>query len=273
MAPDESAPVWGSPSDILSVAVPGGTTARRACDQRTHDRPRRTRGNTDMGIRKTRAICGACVLGAASLSCGGGGDDGAGGGSGGGDSYADISTSLSKPSGTLASSNAVSVAEAYQKAGPGGGGFEDDEKQVKQVNGVASQSCAAGGTMDTKTSGVTQDSVHAVVAYNKCCQEKDCCLDGDADVFYAPGGTYQYCTAYDVTSTCGGQSQRVNTQGCFSAAGWTYLVKVDGKTYTVAGNYANGSGKLTIQDASATWTCNYSNNKGSCTGGASAISF
>lgn len=223
-----------------------------------------------MVTSKVGAICVAGLLAAALLSCGDDDDGGdGGGGPSGGGSYGSIASNLEKPSGTLAATNAVDVAEAYEKMGAG-----DGDKRRKQA-GTQTIACDAGGTQKVEAAGVTQTSVTAKVTYDDCCHQQGCCMDGDADWFYASqgAGDYPYCGRYDVTSTCGGAPQKLSYEGCFSTTGWVFLVKVDGKSYAVTGFYADGNGELTIKDSTASWTCTYQSAKGTCTGGAAPISF
>lgn len=192
------------------------------------------------------------------------------GGSGGG-SFASIAGSIDKPTGMLAESNALDVAKGFEQVnvtGASGMRLYQDRQSTKQA-------CPSGGSMSVTASG-NQSNARAVVAYDGCCYTAGCCMDGDADWYFATaGGTaYNQCGTYDLDYTCSGQTASLKYSGCMGADGkWVYVVKVADKTFSVSGNYRAGSGMLTVTAANGTWTCTYTNNTGSCSGSAGSFSF
>lgn len=202
-------------------------------------------------------------------ACGDDDDGGKGGGSGGG-SYSAIADSIAKPTGTLSTSNAVDVAEEFEKnavAGVGGG-------QLKQAQDQKI-SCPAGGSYTVSASG-SQTSSRAEISYDNCCYTAGCCIEGDADWYYAgqAGSTYSFCGDYDLQYACGGQTSSLTYSGCQGTDGkWVLSVRVGDRTYAVSGTYRDGTGTLKITDSKGTWTCTYNKGTGSCTGGGSNFSF
>jgi hypothetical protein len=194
-----------------------------------------------------------------------GGDDGDGGGSSGGGSYGAIANAIAMPTGTVDMDTAPAIAEQFEQISSNGSGGERFEQAGA---GAQTIQCTAGGTQTVSGSG-NQSGGMGTVVFNDCCMEATCCISGDATTYYSTGGTsdYTYCYQYDVTATCGGSASTVNYEGCLGGAGgWTYVVRVDGETFAVSGNYSGGNGTLTISGENGDYTCTYSNGTGSCTG-------
>lgn len=209
------------------------------------------------------------LLCAVTAACGD--DDKGGAGGSGAASYSAIADRLAKPTGQLAANNAVNVAEEYEKValtGSGGSG-------AKQASQMQTFNCPAGGGYTITASG-SQQSAQAVLDYNSCCYTAGCCVEGDADWYFATqgGASYSQCGSYDIDYSCAGQSFSLDYSGCLGSNGtWVYVVELGGKTFTVSGTYLNGSGTLEIKDATSTWTCTYNSGSGSCTGSRGNLSF
>jgi hypothetical protein len=211
------------------------------------------------------AVCGLWVV-----ACGGGDDDG----SSGGGSYSDIANSIAKPTGTLAASNAASVATEFESIGENGapGG-----SRTQANSGSTTQACTYGGNISISASG-SQSGGTGTFKYNNCCYTSaNCCFNGDGNMYYSTqqgAGSFSYCAKYNIKYSCAGQNASINYSGCFGTDGkWTYVVTVGGKTFAVNGNYSNGSGTLEITGSNGKYTCTYSNGTGSCTGSGGNFSF
>lgn len=212
-------------------------------------------------LSKSVVIGVVCAL---SFACG---DDDGGGGGGGGGSYASIADSIAKPTGMLAQSNAVDVAKEYEKFSGTGAGGDRIEKQTQNMKFT----CPSGGSYSVNASG-TQSNARAVVSYDGCCYAAGCCMNGGADWYFATqGGTaYSQCGSYDLDYSCSGVTSELKYEGCMGSSGkWVYVVRLAGKTYSVTGNYKNGTGTLEITDAQGKWTCTYNKGSGSCSGAGS----
>lgn len=203
------------------------------------------------------------VLGLLAAACGG---DDEGGGNASPRSYQAITESMAEPSGTVDQSTAGDIGEEFEKisAAPAGG-IRDD--QVAQQGGNYTEQCTGGGSISVSASG-NESAANVSYAYNDCCQA-GCCMDGSGTAYYASAtnAAFTYCGSYDLDMTCDGASSSVNFSGCFgSDFKWSYLITVDGETYSVSGSYTDGDGTLDIRGANGTWTCVYTDGSGSCTG-------
>lgn len=194
-----------------------------------------------------------------------GGDDGGGSSSGGG-SFGAISSAIAMPTGTVDMATAPTIADEFEKirsSSAGGERFEQSSQNIMMA-------CPSGGSSNTSVSG-NQSAVTGHTTYDNCCYASaDCCFSGDSTFYYAAGGgeaEYMQCVEYAVSTTCGGSSANVDYEGCFSNTGeWTYVVRVEGDTFAVSGNYGGGNGTLTIRGENGNFTCTYSGGAGSCTG-------
>lgn len=222
-----------------------------------------------------------CVgLGAVALAglgiaagCGGGG-----GSSSSNDSFASISSSLSKPTGTVSATTAGKIGAEFSKVSateglPSLGGMREDD-QVGAASGSVNYNCAAGGSISANANG-DQSSGRLDAHIDHCCQVANCCADGNETIYYSQGSQsssdtsgYTLCMNMDVSGTCNSNTYAANYSGCISQKGWIYNVEVDGQNYAVSGSYSSGSGTLTITGANGSWNCTYSNGAGSCTGSA-----
>jgi hypothetical protein len=200
--------------------------------------------------------------------CGGGDDSEP---SSGGGSYSGITESIAKPSGQLEASNASDVADEFSKvnaASPGGQRLSPQQASQKQE-----MACPSGGKYIMNVSG-GQAGGQAIITYDSCCYAASCCFDGSANWYYAAkaGADYSFCGTWNVDLTCGNEGGgSIKYEGCVGMDGkMVYVVRVDGKTFAVTGNYANGSGTLEIKGANGTFTCTYTNHSGSCTSSSGA---
>jgi hypothetical protein len=221
-----------------------------------------------MGLKATLVGCGV-LLAVAGLACGG---DSGGGGGGGGGSYAAIVNNLDHPTGKLDKSNAVSVADGFQKLQESG--VPAGERHAAQ-SGETTMQCPAGGSVTVHASG-NESAAHGSYSYNDCCYEASCCYKGDGTFYFSneQGATYTQCLDFNIVLTCGDAPDNVDYSYCMDSTGQpVFSVEVSGKTYTVSGQYSNGSGTLTIKDSSGSWTCTYNNSTGSCTGDGGTLDF
>jgi hypothetical protein len=53
----------------------------------------------------------------------------------------------------------------------------------------------------------------------------------------------------------------------------TYIIEIDGETYSVCAAYSDGSGTLEVHGAKGTWNCTYSNGGGGCAGSGANFTF
>jgi hypothetical protein len=194
-----------------------------------------------------------------------GGDDGEGGGSPGGGSFGAISDAIAAPTGTVDMSTAPAIAEEFEAIQQGGAMGE----RFEQASGsqTITQACASSGEILITAMG-SQTSSSSVFTYNDCCQTAGCCLNGDGTTYVtnAGGSAYNVCAEYAITASCGGEPSTVSYEGCQGAMGWTYVVRVEGESFAVSGNYSNGNGTLEIRGENGMYSCTYSNGTGSCTG-------
>jgi hypothetical protein len=190
-------------------------------------------------------------------------------------SYAAVANKVANPTGTLSAANAVSVAEAYEQ-------IETSGASGKRIQGGSQTStqqypCPEGGSY-SMTANSDGSSGSADVKYDNCCYSAGCCMNGNAQLFFSTSTTttdsYSLCETYNISLACGDDSGTLAFDGCMGSSGeWTYVVTVDGKTYSISGTYTGGSGTLTITDSKDTWTCTYSDGTGSCTGTSGTITF
>jgi hypothetical protein len=210
------------------------------------------------------------VLGGAFAGCGGD-DEGSRGGS-----FTSIASAIESPSGTVDETTAPAVGEEFEKVSQVSlaGGMRSDIPKAQSTSGT--QSCPEGGSFSVEGSG-NQSSGEATVAYDDCCFIEDCCFDGDAEMYFSSeGGTaqYSYCASYDLDYSCEGTSATLSFEGCFGTTGrLIYVIEVEGETYSVSGNYSEGSGMLEIRGANGTWNCTFSNGSGSCSGSGGSFTF
>jgi hypothetical protein len=223
-------------------------------------------------VRFDRCIgFGMVALTAVGIAAGCGSDSGS---SGGNASFASISSSISKPTGTVSATTAGKVGAEFSKVssteglGALGGMREDD--QVGAASGSYTHECSAGGSVSASGSG-DQSSGRVDEHIDHCCEVANCCVDGSATIYYSQGGQsssdtsgYTYCMSLDVSGSCNSNTYAANYSGCIGAQGWVYNVDVDGHNYAVTGNYSSGSGTLTVTGANGSWTCTYNNGAGNC---------
>lgn len=213
---------------------------------------------------------GLLALGGAFAGCGGDDDNG----SRGGGSFASITSAIESPTGTVDETTAADIGVEFEKVSQAQvpGGMRRDA-QTAQSSGTVD--CPAGGSVTASGSG-DQSSGHSTASYNDCCVSANCCIDGDADIYFstAQGAAYTYCGSYDVSYSCEGTTTSISYQGCLNSTGeLVYAIEVDGDTYAVSGSYSNGSGTLEITGANGTWTCTYTSSSGTCTGTGGSFTF
>ncbi|HVZ30926.1 MAG TPA: hypothetical protein VG963_00785 [Polyangiaceae bacterium] len=239
-------------------------------------------------VRIERCIgIGAVAFAALAIAAGCGGSD-----SPKNDSFAGISESIAKPTGTVDATTVGKIGAEFDKTNSAGAGAASSfasvrgDEQVAAATGTKSYNydCPQGGTISatgTGTSDGNQASGHVEEHLDKCCYTAGCCASGDANLYFsgstssASGGSgnnsvtanYSLCMNVNVATSCNDDSFSGTFSGCLGAGGsWTYNIEVDGKTFSVSGDYASGSGKLTIQGANGSWDCTYSSGSGTCTG-------
>jgi hypothetical protein len=224
-------------------------------------------------VRFDRCVgLGAVALAAVGIvvGCGGGGSASSN------DSFASISSSISKPTGTVSATTAGKVGAEFSKVsateglGALGGMREDD--QVGAASSSFTYQCAASGSVNANASG-EQSSGRVDEQINHCCEQANCCADGSATIFYSQDSQaassdnsgYTFCMNMNVSGSCDSNSYAANYSGCIGLDGWIYNVDVDGQNYAVTGSYSSGSGTLTITGANGKWTCTYTSGAGNCT--------
>jgi hypothetical protein len=216
-------------------------------------------------MRHVTVLC-LSMIGLGMVGCGGGDDNSSGNAAAG---YNNIATSVAHPTGTLAASNANNVAEAYAKIDSAAANGRRLQSETSTSQTVA---CDAGGSYSVSASG-GETAGQATLGYNHCCYTEGCCINGTGTWYYTSqaSASYSMCGSYSLTVACDADNGTLNYQGCMSESGgdWTYVVTVDGKTYSVSGTYSSGSGTLKITDSKGTYTCTYSQGTGSCTGAGS----
>jgi hypothetical protein len=226
-------------------------------------------------VRFDRCIgLGAIALTAVGIAAGCGG----GGGTSSNDSFASISSSISKPTGTVSATTVSKVGTEFSKVSateglPSLGGMREDD-QVGAASGSASYTCAAGGSISANANG-DKSSGRLDEKIDHCCQTANCCADGSATIYYSQSSQsasdtsgYTLCMNMDVSGSCDSKTYAANYSGCIGQKGWVYNVEVDGANYAVSGTYNSGSGSLTITGANGSWTCTYSSGAGDCTSSA-----
>jgi len=209
---------------------------------------------------------GIGLIAIAGVGCGGGGSKGGGG------SYNAVMASFAHPTGTLAATNAVAVAQAYQTSQTSGLGTAAGERLDQKSSPISgSMACPAGGTETYDLEEASASAISESWTYANCCSSAGCCYNGSGDLFYSAAGTTAtaFCESFQLTGTC--QSLPVNANYSICEDGTTgtinYLVQVGGQTFAVSGSYSAGYGTLTITDMNGTFTCSYSADHGSCSGG------
>ncbi|HTV24023.1 MAG TPA: hypothetical protein VMG12_35270 [Polyangiaceae bacterium] len=215
---------------------------------------------------------GTALVALASGFAGCGSDDD--GGSRGG-SFADITSAIESPTGTVDATTAADVGVEFEKAAQANiaGGMRRDAQTAQSSSGTVD--CPAGGNLSAAGSG-DQSSGHSTATYNGCCVSANCCLDGSADIYFSTqqGAAYTYCGSYDLSYACEGTTTQLRYEGCLSAMGkQVYVIEVEGDSYAVSGTYSNGSGTLEITGENGTWTCTYSSGSGSCSGTGATFTF
>ena len=206
----------------------------------------------------------------------------AGAGCGGGSkpaSYSDISASFAHPTGTLAATNADTVAMAYQTSLTAGANSPVAGRRLDQRSSAVTESiaCPNGGTIAVNVSEANSSNISENWSYNNCCEAADCCLNGTGDVYFSAAGTAaeNYCESFQITGTCSAQPVAESFSVCSDGTTGTisYLVQVGTDTFSVSGDYIDGSGTLTITGKNGTFTCTYTNDTGSCTGTSGTFAF
>lgn len=213
--------------------------------------------------------CRAASIGVTLMLAACGGDDGGGGG-GLGASFGDIADKIAEPTGTVSATTAPEVAVEFERISQNGAA-----SGPKQGGATQEMACPAGGKMTITAEG-NQSQARSVIDYDSCCYEASCCVNGGGTWFFSTqaGASYSYCGSYSIEATCGGETATaVNYEGCFSATGWVYSIKVAGESFAVTGNYSNGNGTLEVTGANGSFTCSYTNGSGSCTGSSGEFSF
>lgn len=183
----------------------------------------------------------------------------------------DITGAIESPTGTVEASTAVDIGYAFEESmGVPSAGQRDADVVMAQSTNV---SCTVSGniSVDADSSGES-----AEVAYNNCCEAASCCIDGVASVFYdaSGSGTYQTCADYDLSYDCEGLSTDLAFSYCLSAEGvLIYVIEISGDTFAVSGSMVGGTGSLTITGENGTFTCDYTDYTGSCTGTGGTFTF
>jgi hypothetical protein len=200
---------------------------------------------------------------------------GCGGGGGKPGSYSEISAAFAHPSGTLDMTNADAVAMAYQSSRTTGATSPAGGRRLQPTASAVSQStaCPVSGNISYTIDQATAQNVSESWSYNNCCETADCCLNGGGTYYASLQGASlgAYCESFNVTETCGSLPMPVteNFSTCTDGTTGTvsYLITVLGKTFVVSGSYTNGNGTLTITDMNGKFTCSYTNDHGTCSGG------
>lgn len=223
-------------------------------------------------IRRSLGIS-AALLSAAGLFAGCGGDDD--GNSSRGGSFSSIQSAIESPTGTVDETTAAEVGVEFEKvASVDAAAGTRRDAQTAQTQ-TQSQPCPSGGNISASGSG-SESSGSGSITYDSCCVSAGCCIDGSVDVFYSTeqNADYLTCGSYDLSYSCEGTTADLTYEGCMGATGeQLYIIEVDGVTYTVSGNYSDGSGTLEIRGANGTFTCTYSDGGGSCTGSGGDFDF
>lgn len=181
----------------------------------------------------------------------------------------DIAGAIESPTGTLDESSAGDVARAFEESnGVPTSGRRDDGVAVAQATGVP---CGTSGniSVNADSSGESFD-----ISYDSCC-EATCCFDGTATGFVdtSGSGTYSACYEYDLSASCDGSNIDYDFSFCSGVNGIVYSIEVNGDTFSVSGSTVNGTGTLTVTGENGTFTCEYTEYSGSCTGDSGTFSF
>ncbi|MDD9946042.1 MAG: hypothetical protein OXU20_33670 [Myxococcales bacterium] len=199
-------------------------------------------------------------------ACGGDSDDSSSAGA----SFADISGAVAAPTGTVDADTAPAVAMEYELLSVGGAAIP------KQASATQMMECPAGGNINVQAQG-DGNGATANLSFNDCCYEASCCIGGGGTWYFSTEDTadYTYCASYDMNVTCGtDDAGSVNYEGCFDlTGGWVLVVRVNGQTFAVNGEYVDGNGTLDIKGTNGEFTCTYENGTGSCNGTAGMFSF
>lgn len=183
-------------------------------------------------------------------------------------SLADISGAIESPTGTLDESTASDVARAFEESNGVPTSGTRDDVVAAQAQDVP---CGTSGNIS-----VTADSSGEAfdISYDSCC-EGTCCFDGTATGFVDTSGTATYtaCYEYDLSSSCDGVSIDYDFSFCSGVNGIVYSIEVNGDTFSVSGSTVNGTGTLTVTGENGTFTCEYTDYAGSCTGDSGTFSF
>jgi hypothetical protein len=186
---------------------------------------------------------------------------GCGSGASGAGGYRDLgslTSALEAPTGTVDATSATGVAAAFEESqGSGLAGF----RQKAQAQS-ASQACTDGGSV---SASVNETAVYMTFSN---CGESGCTMNGSGTIFLQDSGELTQCMSYDLSAVCADEGNvQLSFSGCLGADyQFVYLVEYEGETFKVSGNYAGGSGELTITGENGTYTCTYSGGSGSCTG-------
>lgn len=182
----------------------------------------------------------------------------------------ELTGAIESPTGTVEASNAADIGRAFEESmGVPSAGQRDAEVVRAQSSDL---SCTVSGNISVESSS----SESAEVAYNNCCEAADCCLDGVASVFYDASGSadYSICADYDLSYDCEGLNTDLAFSYCLSAEGlMTYVIEISGDTFAVTGSMSGGNGSLTISGENGTFTCDYTDYAGTCTGNSGTFSF
>lgn len=198
---------------------------------------------------------------------------GCGGGSSKPASFSAVKTSIANPTGTLAATNADSVAKAYQaslSAGTVAAGRRLDQKTSAVI---ATTPCTVSGNISIDSVQMSGSDISESFTYHSCCETADCCLSGPGSVFSSQAGAGSVCESLQVSGTCSGAPIAENFSFCSDGGVVNYLVEVDGQSFAVSGSYAAGNGTLTITGKNGMFTCTYTNDTGSCTGTTGTFTF
>jgi len=203
---------------------------------------------------------------------------GCGGGSSKPASYADISASFAHPTGTLAATNADTVAKAYQTSLSAQGASPLGQRLEQKSSAVSETiACNSSGSISVNVAQASSSAISENWTYNNCCETAGCCYNGTGDLYYAAAGTAagSFCESVKLTGTCSAVPIAENFSLCEDGTTGMigYLIEVDGETFSVSGSYSNGNGTLTITGKNGSFTCTYTNDTGSCTGTGGTFSF
>lgn len=183
-----------------------------------------------------------------------------------------ISKAIESPTGTVSEETVGDVARAFEESNgiPSGGSRDELSPVVAQTQTIA---CDASGdiAIDAESSGES-----FTFDYNDCCMTAGCCINGEGEGFMdtSGSGTYLGCYSFDIDYDCDGLSATYDFSYCQSATGdITYSIEIEGDNFAVSGSITNGTGTLTITGENGTWTCDYVEYAGTCTGDGGTFTF